>query len=175
MPLTEMIEDAVEQPEKESEWLRQRRLSEEVGRAIGLTFADGNWWGPHPSMQDQRAYASASLGLKFAAHYYTDSLPRFASEMSATMGLVRWMQTRAPNHWQNNLRLIGYAYARTYAKFSLDDGDDYEEGNGEHATEEAICRAALAALTVRHASSHESPPPQRADRVLGVGPEPPYK
>jgi hypothetical protein len=74
------------------------------------------------------------------------ALPHYSTDLAATARvIVRVRDLVAPE--KQTLRLVVYPYNRTYAAFTTHEDDDaYSEGNGEHATEVAICLAALAVV-----------------------------
>ena len=73
--------------------------------------------------------------------------PRYSTDIAAAWSVVEKMR-EYPDARFRTLRLVAYSYSRTYASFdSMDEGEDWHEANGEHATPLAICKAALAAAT----------------------------
>lgn len=72
--------------------------------------------------------------------------PDVSTYLSATATVIVRMRDLLPPERQT-LHLTVYPYNRTYAVFGDRDSEAYAEGNGEHATEVAICLAALAALS----------------------------
>lgn len=75
---------------------------------------------------------------------WTSTVPSFTRLIDATWDVVARMREH-PNPRYRTLRLTAYPYRRTYATFDAENEDDWTEANGEFATQEAICLAALAA------------------------------
>ncbi len=72
------------------------------------------------------------------------TLPAYSTDIAAAWTVVEKMRQHSEPRFRT-LRLVAYSYNRTYATFdSSEDSDDWAEGNGEHATEFAICLAGLA-------------------------------
>lgn len=76
------------------------------------------------------------------------SVPYFSIDLKEAWSVVREMKSDKYGLGGRNLHLIEYAYNRSYASFAdhgFSGSDDSlnGEGNGEYATPEAICKAAL--------------------------------
>jgi hypothetical protein len=122
---------------------------EEVNRQIaekifGLRILRGhdaikaaNW----PALADKHAEVWVRPDGLQAYCVGTSGAPNYSGDMVAA-----WLVVDAMKKRDKNLYLICYTYNRTYASFcSLDGDDDMQEANGDTATPEAICLAALKA------------------------------
>lgn len=90
--------------------------------------------------------ASLTADGRSATTYYEP--PHYSTEISAAWEVVEKLGAH-PGPRFRTLHMVVYPYRRTYATFDYDraeSGDDWAEGNGEHATPLAICRAALEAV-----------------------------
>jgi hypothetical protein len=80
----------------------------------------------------------------------TYGVEAYSEEIGPAWEVVEKMREH-PDVKKTVLRMVVYPYNRTYAtfdtEFGTDEGDDnWSEGNGEHHTKLAICRAALKAV-----------------------------
>lgn len=72
-----------------------------------------------------------------------DGTPNYSTDIAAAWSVVEKLAKNG-----HNLTMRQYAYHRTYASFGAGDWEDleFEEGNGEYCTPEAICLAAMKAV-----------------------------
>lgn len=105
---------------------------------------------PWHQNSDKPRYREVDADLAFTTGFFGHMPPKYSQDISAAFEVVKRLRDH-PDLRFRTLHMVVYPYDRTFATFDhakYESGENWSEGNGDHATENAICLAALEAFGV---------------------------